>query len=304
MHLSSRTAQRNARLIPAPLAIPAPRVTLAPAAPPAPRVRTAAARAVAAAAITALAAGCAGASAGSATPPLSRPARALRLAILRSEQVRSLTARMTVTAPGEPAGAFTGSVRMRLKPTITIDETTIAKSPRTRPVRVEEIETSRAIYFENPAFVKETGKPWTKVSTASLSGTTGLAYAAAFLNIEDGNPLDQARLLAAATHVLALGRSRLAGVQVTGYAGAVTPAAALAQLPPGLRSRLAPLLHELAGSPIRFAVWADDHGLIRQIRETMTVGRHVTTTTFDITSVNLPVTIRLPAPRQIADLPG
>lgn len=190
---------------------------------------------------------------------------------------------------------------MQLKPTFRASEnlTVVAAGQR---LPISEILNAKAIYLKEAALSAETGKPWTKITLSSLSGGLGSTLAQLFQSAQNGNPLEQTQMLAAARDVRAVGTQVVDGVQTTHYTGSLTPRAAVSALSPSLRKSVAPMLSLFTGD-IKFNVWIDGQHQVRKIIEIETISGQPVTVTMTITSINQPVRITLPPASQVANMP-
>ena len=229
--------------------------------------------------------------------------RAIKLAATRSADVSTLTARLAEDSTGKAGSGLTGTIAVQLKPKRLIQANFTVPAKKSKSISLEEILTSTAIYFKDPAFTKGAGKSWVKVDISSLSSKTGLTIASLLQNLEGSNPLDQTTLFTASKDVKVVGSRVVLGIPTTEYAGSYAPATAFAQLSPRLRKLLGPTLRAMGTNPVHFHVWIDSQHLIRKARDVEKVNGQTYTTTFDVTSVNTPVSIRLPAASQVAPLP-
>lgn len=230
--------------------------------------------------------------------------KALELAATQSQQVKSLTASITVHSKGgTAAGNLTGTVNMQLKPTTIIKATFNSANARSQKVELDEILTAKSIYFKDPAFTRATGKPWVEADLAQLSTKVGVSLGSLLQNLESSNPLDQAKLFAASKNAHIVGTTMINGVSTTEYVGTYSPRDALAELSPSLRKVMEPALKAIGPNPVQFEVWIDGQHLVRQAQDTDNVRGQIITTTLDVTSINKPVHVKLPSPGEIAPLP-
>lgn len=193
---------------------------------------------------------------------------------------------------------------MRLKPTtITKAVFNVPKTKSSPAIQLDEILTAKAIYFKDPAFTKATGKPWVEADISELSAKVGVSLGSLLQNLESSNPLDQTKLFTASKNARVVGRAKVSGVQTVEYAGTYAPKDALAQLTPELRKLIGPALKSIGPNQVQFEVWIDAQHQIRKARDTDNVHGQVVTTNLDVTSVNKPVHIALPATGEVAPLP-
>ena len=123
-------------------------------------------------------------------------------------------------------------------------------------------------YVSAPGIGQELpGKSWLSLDLSSLSGATG-TYGATGLS---GNPAATLRILSQnGATVTELGSSTRNGVQVQGYAVAVSPAmleadVAKATLPPSIRAAV----KKVSYGGLDAKVYVDGHGLLRSVTATM-----------------------------------
>ncbi len=247
--------------------------------------------------------GCSSGTNSSAATSTSPAQKAIKLAASRSQEVTTLTAKLTAHSTSGTMSGLTGTIQIQLKPTTLIAAKFTIPAKKSSSIKLEEILTSKAVYFKDPAFTKAAGKTWVTVKISQLSAKAGVSVASLLQNLEGSNPLDQTRLFTASKNVKVVGSQTVNGVATTEYAGTYSPAAAFAQLPASLRKLLGPTLRDMGTRPVSFTVWIDGQHLIRKAKDTETVNGHTFTTTFDVTSINKSLRIKLPAPSQIAPMP-
>jgi hypothetical protein len=230
--------------------------------------------------------------------------QALRLAASQSQRVNSLTATLTVrTGTGSAGGLTTGAMKIQLKPATLIDASFSGTSAGTR-FNLEEILTHEAIYLKSSAIAQHTGKPWLKISVAQLSSKTGINFASLLQSLENTNPLAQARLFSVSKNVHAVGTQVINGIRTTEYAGSYDPSAAMTALSPALRKLLGPMLRSMGAAKVQFHIWIDGQHLIRKAASTETIGGQTVISSYDVTSINQPITVTLPPASQTASLPN
>ncbi len=259
--------------------------------------------AVTAAASTATLIGLAGCSAGSpASQHSSKALKEIKLAADTSQNVRTLTASLSVHSAGNTTGNLTGTIAIQLKPTKLISAHFHLVTGSTK-VHLDEILTSDAIYFKDPAFAKNTGKPWVKAKFSQLSAKSGISLGSLLQNLEGSNPLDQTILFTASKDVRVVGPSTVDGVATTEYSGTYSPEKAYKSLSPELRKQLGTMLRNIGTHPVRFHVWIDGQHVIKKADNVESVRGQTVTTNLLVTSVNQPVHIKLPMAGQTAPLP-
>lgn len=246
-------------------------------------------------------AGHSGSPAGSGTSHSSGTAASPLQAILADAHaaaaVSSVRATMTVQAGG--ATTMTGTEQAQLKPIVLFaaDLTTAAAG---RSIHLREIVTATAFYMKGLP-VPGMASKWVKVP---LTGSGALASLGALLDqLRSSNPLAQAQFLAGAQSVRQVGTQVIGGVPTTEYTGSFTAASAASHLPARFRAMFGSMLSMVQGK-ISFRVWSDSQHLIRKMVVTETAGSQPTTTTIVFSGYNQPVTVRIPAGRQVARIPG
>lgn len=241
---------------------------------------------------------------GAAGTPLA-PRQALLAAAIQARQVTS--AAETLTVQNSTSGSTTtGTVRIRLKPTLLADENLNVAAGGTT-TRIGVILTSGALYLHEVSLAGQLGKPWVKMNLSALSalgGTSGAGLAALVQSLHSNDFTNQAQLFTVAKNTRAAGTQTLEGVTTTEYTGSFTAAAALKVLPASLRKALAPGLQALGNSPVSFREWVDGQHHLRKITEVETVNGDTVHITIDITAINQPVHITLPPASQIFTLQG
>jgi hypothetical protein len=274
-------------------------------------LRTAAVIIAAGAAVVTVTAGCssspskkaAGKSSEIATTESKAASRALALAAAESDRVKTLAADVIAHSTGESSGSLTGTVKIQLKPTTAVGTVFRVKAAKSPMVELDEILTDKQIYFKDPAFTKATGKAWVEADISELSTKVGVSLGSLLQNLESADPLDQTKLFTASKNAHVVGTTMLDGVSTTEYAGTYEPKDALAELSPKLRKIIGPTLRTLGANPVQFEVWIDAQHVIRRAIDTNNVHGEIVTTTLNVTSVNKPVHIGLPAVTEVAPLP-
>jgi hypothetical protein len=192
-------------------------------------------------------------------------------------------------------------MQLRIKPSLLVNaEMKVAVAGRTVPF--SEILTNKVIYLKIPGLSPPGGKPWVKITFAQL-GKAGAGFGQLLQGLQNGNPLNQTKLLSASKDVRATGTQVIDGVKTTRYTGTFKPSAATAALPPSLRKLMAPQLKLVQGD-VKFTIWIDGQHHARQMveSETLTTGQTVVTT-LNVTAINQPVNVSVPPANQVAPLP-
>jgi len=147
------------------------------------------------------------------------------------------------------------------------------------------------------------GKPWVKMDL-DLLGISGASLAQMFQSLQGNNFTNQAQLFTGAMNTRVAGTQTVDGVTTTEYAGSLTAAAALKELPASFRHALAPQLQELGNSPVYFHEWIDGQHHMRKMTEVETVNGDAVHITINITAIDQPVQITLPPASQTFIVPG
>jgi hypothetical protein len=247
----------------------------------------------------ALITGCSAGSAGAAKPLTARAA--ITLAADETQRVNSVAETLSAQLSGNVSETTSGTVQMQLRPDLLVDEN-LNISAEGQVYAMDEIVNTKAIYLKSRAFsalTSQTHKPWIEIPLSSLSPNLGSSLSQLLQNLQNGNPVAQTRMLAAAANVRAVGTQVVNGVSTTHYTGSFTASSALAKLSPSLRAELSPLLKLVSGA-IRFDVWIDGQHVARKITESYTIFGDTMHVTANVTAVNQPVHIVLPGPRRVS----
>jgi hypothetical protein len=240
-------------------------------------------------ALMASVAGCSAAAA-----PLT-PRMAISLAADKTQSVTSMIATFSDQISGAVAETTSGTLEMQMKPLLAEADATTSADGQTFPI--DEIVSTTDMYLKSSVFsvfTGQTGKPWIEIPFASLSGSLGASLTGLLQDAQNGDPLTQTRMLAAAKNVRVAGTQVIDGVRTTHYTGSFTGPAALAALPPAQRKQIGPLLKMVSGD-IQFNAWIDAQHVVRRITEVETVGGEAVHSTISITSVNKKVRIAPPS---------
>lgn len=260
---------------------------------------------VAVCAVVALgAAACGSRGSGGKSKPLS-PTQALMLAASQARKVTSVAASLDILATGTYSTHLTGSVVERVKPSVLADEKfSISANGHTVPGGMEGLLTSNAMYLKLKALRKTLGRPWVKISFAKLKGSTGISLAPLIHQLQGNNPLVQAQMLRASSHVHRAGTATINGVPTTAYAGTLNLRAAMSKLGPGLRKLFNPALAATGITTAQFTVWIDGQHQVRKLVEHESGTQVHVTVVMVINSINQPVHITVPPASQVATPPG
>jgi hypothetical protein len=242
-------------------------------------------------------------SSGAAAKPVS-PHTALTLAAAQSQRVTSMAATFSSHLGASVSETTTGSMQMRLKPSLVAEEhLEVTTGGKTTPM--DEIITPTAMYLKSglPSLGTSAAKPWLEIDYSSLKGSLGSALSSLLQNAQNGNPATQTQMLAASKNVHEVGTQVVDGAATTHYAGTFTPSAALSALPASLRTQLAPVMKSVTGD-INFNVWIDGQHMSRKVVVVENVMGDSVTTTMNVTSVNQPIKVTPPPATQITKLPA
>ena len=250
----------------------------------------------------ALLAGCAVSTAGATGAAQPQNARqAITLASDDTQRANSMAGTFSMRLGSGTGETTTGTIQVQRVPSLVFDENlSISADGHTLPVT--EIMSTRAIYLKEAALSHETGKPWLEIPFSGLNGSLGSTLARMFQSAQNGNPLEQAQMLAASKNVRAVGTQVIDGVQTTHYTGSFTPSAAVSALSSSVRQTVRPMLSMLSGD-IRFNAWIDAQHQVRRVIETETVSGEPVYVTINVTAINQPVHISVPAASQVVTLP-
>jgi hypothetical protein len=235
---------------------------------------------------------------GSDSTPLT-PRQALLAAATQARQVTSATETLTVH-DSTSGSTTTGTVQVRLKPTLLASEDLTVTAAGTR-TRIKMILSSTAIYLHEASLAGQLGKPWVKVDLSAMSalaGTGGASLVKLVRSLQSNDFTNQAQLFTGATNTRVAGTQTADGMTTTEYTGSLTAAAALKALPASFRQALAPELQALGNSPVYFREWVDGQHHVRKLTEVETVNGDTVHITINITAINQPVHMTLPPANQ------
>ena len=249
-----------------------------------------------------LLAGCAASTAGTSGPATPQNARqAITVASDDTQRADSMAGTFSMRLGNGTGETTAGTIQVQRVPSLVFDENlSISADGHTLPVT--EIMSTNAIYLKEAGLSHETGKPWLEVPFSGLDGNLGSALAQMFQSAQNGNPLEQVQMLAASKNVRAVGTQVIDGVQTTDYTGSFTSSAAVSALSSSVRQSVRPMLSVLSGD-IRFNAWIDAQHQVRSLTETETVSGEPVYVTINVTAINQPVHISVPAASQVVTLP-
>jgi len=227
-------------------------------------------------------------------------------ALTESVSLHGLPAAAGLGATGAPAG---GAARlamheqMRLRPSL-LAAVSMHMAIGGHALAIDEIMTSRALYLRAPGLLPNGGKPWTKVSLASLPN--GMTLRKLFTQAQSSAPFSQlgspqalAKLLKVAQHVRVVGHDAVDGAPVTEYSGVISLRHMIALMPAADRKLLgsAPAGLRAAGP---FRVWIDARHYLRRIELRLRFGKVSMQARVDVTAINQPVSIVPPPASQVS----
>jgi hypothetical protein len=226
--------------------------------------------------------------------------QAVSLAARTSRQLNSASSTLAIKVTGPVTETTTGSMQLQLKPS-TLMSAALTVTTGGKTIGVDEVLGSKAVYLKVPGVSQLTGRPWLEISFAQLSGKLGASFGQLLQSMQNGDPLSQTQLFAAARDVRAAGTQTIDGVQTTRYTGSYSASSARAALPPGLRGLMGPGLTALTGD-VQFTVWIDASHHVRRLAEVEHVNGATVNSTINITAINQPVHITTPPASQVAPL--
>lgn len=266
---------------------------------------------VACAAVLAVA-GCSGGAGGTAgtgtasgtTPATATSAsQALSLAASQARRVTSFTAAMDIAASGSISSHLTGTLAEQTKPAPLVHQVfQVTSNGSVIPGGMETLLTGNAIYLKVRSLAKLVGKPWVKLSFASLKSGEGVSLAPLIHQMQGSNPLAVAQMFPSARNIRRAGSQVINGVPATEYTGTLQVGTALRRLEPDVRKLVGPAMAASGVTTATFRVWVDGQHQIRKLVEHQSGRHYQATVTMVVMSVNQPLHIRLP--RRVATLPG
>jgi len=200
---------------------------------------------------------------------------------------------------GDPV-TVSGGMIVRRTPLRVSEQLQVGAAGRT--LALISVVTAHAMYIKAGPLGLNLPKPWVGIPLADLGGLGPLLRSAA-----SSNPMTQARMFLAGTHVTVVGHQVIGGVRTTGYHGSFTPAqvlrTAVRMSPASVRPLLAQSASLLTGD-VHFTIWVGPGPLIRKYHVAETVSGHPVATTCTINWFNRPVHITVPPAREVIRPPG
>jgi hypothetical protein len=233
-------------------------------------------------------------------------AQAIKLAASYAQRVTSFAADINVQTTGTEAASISGTMADRSQPgLLAMNFATFSLQGQAVPGGVQEIINSSDAYVKMAELSQMTGKPWIRMPLSEISQASGINLGQLFQQAESNNPLVQTWMLASSTNARKVGTATIGGVQTTEYAGSYPVSAGLAKLPADLRAEVAPQMQAMGvGSTATFHLWLDNQQRIRKLIVSVQGGKEQVTSSFQITSINQPVTVALPPLSQTATVPA
>jgi hypothetical protein len=218
---------------------------------------------------------------------------ALLTAATQSQQINSAVTTLHVKVTGAQASTETGTIQYQLKPSLLMGEDMkIAAEGGNTEIKL--IATGTDVYFSEPGLSSK----WTQLKLSALTGPSA-SFAQLVQSMQSNNFTNQTQLFTAAKDARVVGTATIGGVPTTEYAGSFRASDGLNALSPSVRKILGPQLQKLGNSVISFQEWIDAQHQVRQVVEDETVQGHAITTTMNVTGINQPVQIAVPAASEI-----
>jgi hypothetical protein len=205
-----------------------------------------------------------------------------------------VTVQVTDTSSsGKTNTTSAGTMQAVLKPT-TISEANLSLSSSGKTVPMQEIESGNTTYLKLASLSGMTGKPWVAVTSSVTATSLGMA--------QGGNPLASDQFLSVSKNLHVVGTAVVNQVGTTEYEGSYPAAAMLTGLSPALRKHMSAELKH--AGPVKMSVWISRTGRLQKVLSVEAISSEMITTTIDITGVNMPLQITVPAPSQVAHIPA
>jgi hypothetical protein len=235
-----------------------------------------------------------GATAGTGTAASGSASSALLAAATGAQSINSAVTTLKIQVSGSQASTETGALQYQRTPSMMSQDMHIAAEGGNTEIKM--ILTGTDMYFSEPGL--PTGKTWMKFGLAALKGKSA-SFAQLIQSMQSNNFTNQAQLFAVAKDAHVVGQATIDGVATTEYAGSFKASDAVKALSPAVRNVLGAQLTSLGDSTVSFREWIDGQHHMRQVIEDETVKGHAVTTTMNVTAINQPVKIALPAASEI-----
>ncbi len=231
-----------------------------------------------------------GTTAGTGTAASGSASSALLTAATQSQNINSAVTTLKIQVSGSQASTETGTLQYQRTPSLMSQDMHIAAEGGNTEIKM--ILTGTDMYFSEPGL--PTGKTWMKFGLAALKGKSA-SFAQLIQSMQSNNFTNQAQLFAVAKDAHQVGTATIDGVPTTEYAGSFKASDAVKELSPSVRGVLGTQLTSLGDSTVTFHEWIDGQHHMRQVIENETVKGHAVTTTMNVTAIDEPVKIALPA---------
>jgi hypothetical protein len=232
----------------------------------------------------------AAASSGTGSAASGSAGSALLTAASQAQSINSAVTTLRIQVSGSQASTETGTLQYQRTPSMMSQDMHIAAEGGNTEIKM--ILTGTDMYFSEPGL--PTGKTWMKFGLAALKGKSA-SFAQLIQSMQSNNFTNQAQLFAVAKDAHVVGQATIDGVATTEYAGSFKASDAVKELSPAVRNVLGTQLTSLGDSTVSFREWIDGQHHMRQVIENETVKGHAVTTTMNVTAINEPVKIALPA---------
>jgi hypothetical protein len=232
----------------------------------------------------------AAASSGTGAAASGSAGSALLTAASQAQNINSAVTTLRIQVSGSQASTEAGTLQYQRTPSLMSQDMHIAAEGGNTEIKM--ILTGTDMYFSEPGL--PTGKTWMKFGLAALKGKSA-SFAQLIQSMQSNNFTNQAQLFAVAKDAHQVGTATIDGVSTTEYAGSFKASDAVKELSPAVRNVLGSQLTSLGDSTVSFREWIDGQHHMRQVIENETVKGHTVTTTMNVTAINEPVKIALPA---------
>lgn len=233
------------------------------------------------------------------------PGQVLAAAASQAQQTTSFSATMSITSSGTYTSTLNGTLDEQTKPTVLAHQKFAVTSNGTPlPGGMETLLTSDAVYMKLASLQQMLGKPWVKISFASLKSSSGANFAPLIRQMQANNPLAYTQMLPAASNVRKVGTATIGGVATTEYTGSLDPVKAVTRMDPSLQKMMGPLMQSLGITTDTFRIWVDGQNQVRKLSQVQSGPRYHVTSVMTVTSINQPVSVQVPPASQTATMPG
>lgn len=234
----------------------------------------------------------------SATPSASQavapPTLDAQAAERQSAAARTVSVSFREQIRGAVRATVSGQVLVQRTPLRISEQLTVTVAGRT--AQLSAIINRRAMYLQ-ASLTPGAPESWIKVPLSQLGLSTRI------YDVQNEDPMSQVSLLQASDHLRLEGPQTVDGVPTSKYAGYLTPAAALADMPSAERAQLAPIASQITGD-IHFVLWIGPGEQVKKIRMAETVAGSKVTLTYVVNWLNRPVHIAIPHAAGAASLPA